>query len=564
MAPGPVGGPSARAISEVNGLSITTATQFDQDDEWEAQPGLLDAARRHWWLVVLGLALGVGAGVGLSQLQPTRYTASSELLLSNPNRPGALSEEVSFVDPQRNLENQAQRMTSGAVLSRAAADLGESLTVEALRGSVQVEASPQIDVLIVSATAADPALAAEIANAVVRAYEAVVRRDIQDAAEEAVAELEEAVAQTQRRLEAIEERLEDEPDSTVLRGQADGLIRQIGTLEARIEQITVNASLRGSGVEYVEQAVPPRGPSHPRPRRNAAAGGVLGIAVAVAGAWLLEGRRRSADDVQDAAAVLRAPLLGTVPDFRDVGVSGDLPVLTDPRSAAAEAYHLVVLSIQASLPDDGGRGAVILVTSAEPGDGKTVTAMNLAIAAGHGDRDVALVDGDARMRGLSRLAGRNGDQGLMELQEAEDVLSWWEYRYAIDGTDGLEFVPAGGHIDDPPSFFQSSGFERVVQRFRDHADITLIDSPPLLAVSDTLAIARQVDAIVFVVRRGISLDALTEARRQLAFVEAPVLGYIVNRVDTRHAPYAAYSYDPPDIADSSAEPEEPPTWTTRT
>ena len=514
------------------------------DIVWEQRPGLLQGVRRYWWLVVLCVAAGVGAGYGLSALLQTRYTASAEMLLRTPGTQGVLGEDTDYVDPQRHVVNQAQRVMSTPVLRLAARSL-DGMDVETLRDVLDIDASVETDVITVNAEAASPDAAAETANAVTAAYEDVVRRDTMAVAQRTVDELQVAADDARERLAELEEELADDPGNPVLRGQADALIQQLGILEARIEQITVNASLYGSGVEYVEDAEPPERPSKPNRIRNAMAGGIFAMAGAAGLAWLLENRRRRVDDVKDPAAVLHAPLLGSVPAFDAVGVTDHMPMISAPRSAAAEAYHLAALSLHASVPEDEDEGSVILVTSAEPGDGKTVTAMNLALASRYGDRGVIVVDADARMRGLSRLSGFASDVGLKELHEAGDALTWYEYRHELDGTEDVEVLPVGGEILDPPAFFQSSGFERVIRRLREHAGVVIIDSPPLLAVADTIAIARHVDGIVLVVNKGAPLAALEEVRRQLSFVDAPLLGYIVNRADVRSAPYASYAYEGP-------------------
>lgn len=524
--------------------SGVTSPPTSEDLAWENRPGVLQGIRRYWWLIILAVLAGVAGGYGLSALQQTRYTASVEMLLRSPGTRGVLGEDTDYVEPQRHVVNQAQRVTSTPVLRRAAEELG-GVDVELLKESLAVNASVETDVITVRTEAATPERAAETANAVAAAYEAVVRRDTMAVARRTVEELQVSVDQARDRLIRMEEDLADDPGNPILRGQAEALIQQLGILEARIEQITVNASLHGSGVEYVEPAELPEKPSKPQRGRNAAAGGIFAFAGSAALAWMLENRRRKADDVGDPAAILRSPLLGAVPPFADVGVKGQLPMVSAPRSAAAEAYHLAALSLLASVAEDEERGTVVLVTSAEPGDGKTVTALNLGVASRFGDRGVALLDADTRMRGLSRLSGHGSAVGLKELHEAEDALTWYEYRHDLDGVDDVEIVPVGGEIADPPAFFQSAGFGRVVQRLRDHAGVVIIDSPPLLAVADTLAIARHVDGIVLVVNKGAPLAALEEARRQLSFVDAPLLGYIVNRADVRSAPYAGYAYERP-------------------
>jgi len=239
--------------------------------------------------------------------------------------------------------------------------------------------------------------------------------------------------------------------------------------------------------------------------------------------------------------VLQAPLLGAVPDFKTLDIDGTLPTVTDPRSPAAEAYQFVValLANQLNSRDEPG---VILVTSPQPGDGKTVTAVNLAVAASRDERNVLLVDADARVAGTSRLVGVEKGPGLHELQQDPENLVWSQSRRDMPNVPSLEIVPTGSEIADPAGFFRTTGFATAIQRIRDYADFVVIDTPPLLAVSDTAAIAEHVDGIVLVIAQGTSITILQEVKERLALMNAPLLGYIFNRADARSAPYA-YRYD---------------------
>lgn len=518
-------------------------------DDWAEGPGILDAARRYWWLLVLGAVLGGAVGFAYTATVPVLYTTSAHLLLTDLSQQQIFAENRSIPgDPGRYVRNQAQRITSTAVAQTAAEILGDGTTADEVLGSISADPAIEFDIVTITAVAETPQRAAALANAVGEAYERQTSAELRQTAAQAVKELRTAAAGLQEQLDAVDDELEDRPGDATLEAQRSQLQTQFLQLEGRANQLEVDAALHGSRVQQFERAEPPSRPSQPRTGRTVAASVLLALVTSAAVAWWLSGRRRSADGRQDPAALLGVPLLGAIPDFRALKVEGQTPTLSAPRSPAAEAYQFVLSSMTTSLAEL--KGTTVLITSAQPGDGKTVTALNLALAASHDERQVLIVDADARVRGLSRLTELDDRPGLRELQSDPDTLVWTGLRQHF-AHPNLEVVTAGAVIEDPAAFFRTSAFRRAVKRMRDHADLVLIDSPPLLAVSDTSTIAEHVDAIVLVVAQGTSLDALNEVRGRLTFLGTPVLGYVFNRADARSAPYSYYSYDPPSAADES-------------
>src|SRR5699024_8892176 len=124
-----------------------------------------------------------------------------------------------------------------------------------------------------------------------------------------------------------------------------------------------------------------------------------------------------------------------------------------------------------------------------------VTTLNLAIAAARDGRRVIVVDGDERVRGLSRLAGFDRERGLTDL--ANEDVAFEECVYAAELADSgrLPFIPSGSRIEQTAGFFRTPAFRKAMLRIKEHADLLLVDTPPILAVSDTSAIAGQVDGI---------------------------------------------------------------------
>ena len=507
------------------------------DALWDDGPGVIAAARRHPVWVVLAGILVAALAAGLTLLRPPSYEATATLFLSAPDEANAFADD----DADRRVLNQVARLRSRDVASATAEALGAGWDTDAVLDATAVDAEQDNDVITVTATADSAEDAAAVANRLSTTYMDSVEAQVQAASDEVLADLSQSTTDLRERLGEIEGRLELSPEDGALIAQRDALSAQLAALSARADQAAVDASLYGSGVQLFERAVPPEQPMQRGLVRNTIAGFLLGLALGAGLAWRRVRNNPRALQRHDPAAILGVPFLGSVPKFAALGVEGIAPTISDPRSPAGEAYQFLIASIAARLGYQGGH--VLAITSPQPGDGKTVTALNLAVAASRDEREVLLVDGDARVKGLSRLTSTNdGGAGLSELQQDPDNLIWSASRRDLADAPGVEVVPVGGDIADPAGFFRTKGFTGAMRRIRDHADLVLIDCPPVLAVSDALAIADHVDAIVLVIAQGTPVSVLEEVRDRTSVLSTPLVGYVFNRADEEGAPYA-YHYD---------------------
>lgn len=513
-------------------------TPADPQQEWASGPDLLESVWRYRWLVAAATILAGLAGFAASYLQPTLYEAEARLLLSDPSTSGVFAER----DPlsgDRFVRNHVEAANSPQVAVRASEMLDGRLTDEEISDTVEARAFAEADAFSISARAPSPEGAALLANTVAEAYQELAREDVQARAEESIRELNESRAELQAEIARVEAELAANPDDATLQAERDAAVTELIDTERRARQIAVDASLRGDGIFRFLEAVEPESPAQPQPVRNAAVAAVLGLLGSSAFAWWRAERTQSADRRQDAAPVLGAPLLGQVPDFAAVGVTGADPTRAAPHSSAAEAYQFLVGALEYAL--DRAGGSSLAVTSAGVGDGKTVTAFNLAVAAARDGRRVLLADADERACGLTRLTGVARSPGLTDL--ADDGVPFEGCVARVpDVSPDLSFVPVGTGPVDPAGFFRTPGFRKAVSRIKEHADLVIVDTPPLLAVSDTSAVAGQVDGIVLVVSKGTPLSTLEEARERLAFIGTPLLGYVFNRATSRSGAYAYGDY----------------------
>ena len=519
----------------------------------ESFPGLIESLWRYRWVVVLSTVVVAVAAGGLSYLQPVRYEATARLFLDDPANAGVF-DEVGTGDPARYIQNQAELLTARPVAVRASELMAERLTPKEVLESVEGASSTGFDTVTIVAVDSTAEGAAELANAVGQAYQDVVAEEVEGKAEEAISRLEENAERLRQSIHEAESRF-GEGGNAALEAERDSAIAQLVNIEQRANQVAVDASLFGSGIRLFEEAEIPASPVQPQPLRNAVVGGLLGLGPAVAFAYWRAGHCQRADDRHVPARILMAPLLGEVPDFQAIGVRGTLPARDAPQSLAVDAYDFIATSLALNLEPTAARS--FLLTSPLPGDGKTTTALNLAFAAQRDGRSLLLVDADERVRGLSRLTGLETERGLTDLGDWSLPTTWSIGQFSIGNGRSISVVPAGTKRDDAASFFRTRYFRRAMERIKERAEMVIIDSPPLLAVSDTSAIASHVDGIVLVVNRGTPLSVLLECRERLQFVGTPLLGYVFNRASPKRGRSGAYKYG---YGDAPSNGKEPKAW----
>jgi capsular exopolysaccharide synthesis family protein len=217
-----------------------------------------------------------------------------------------------------------------------------------------------------------------------------------------------------------------------------------------------------------------------------------------------------------------------------------LIVADHPRQPIAEAFRNLRTSIQFSSLDHPAR--TLLVTSPLPTDGKTFTAANLAVALAHGGNSVVLVDADLRHPMLYRLFGLTKEPGLTAA-----LLSPDERAHALRPTEveGLRVVTSGSHASNPAEMLASERMREFVSWLAEEADVVVIDSPPVLAVTDAVVLSTQVDGTLLIVDCGETRKpAATQAVERLTSVGGKVLGVVLNRLTASGDGYYYYYYYP--------------------
>jgi len=318
---------------------------------------------------------------------------------------------------------------------------------------------------------------------------------------------------------------------------ANAVSVQLGrTIEALETPTTTSTS--PVKVTLTDPATPPGAPSSPQTRINLALGLMLGLGLGIAWALLRETLDTTVSTPTELEQLTQAPSLGAVV-LMDDNQNRALAAL-DATSVNSEGYRTIRANLQFVSVDDPLRA--IVVTSAEQADGKSTLACNLAIALAQSGKSVCLVEADLRRPRIAEYFDIDGSIGLTDVlagqRTLDDVIQPW-------GRGLLSVLPPGSIPPNPSELLGSHQLQTVLDDLKARFDVIILNSSPLLAVSDAAILAAQADGAILVVRHGkTSKDDVLRAVAGLEQVNARLLGTVLNAVPAkRHYGYnAGYGY----------------------
>ena len=511
----------------------------DQAHGASALSHYLRVVRRGAWIVLLTTVVVTGLAIVTSRSQDKVYEASAEVFLSGArNLPPNLTDVSQvYVDPVRAVETQA-RLARVPEVARRAVDTPRfgDRTPQDLLASSTVTPNADADILTFTVSDGDPNAAAELASAYARAFTKYRRRlDTQ------------SIVQAQRQLE---ERLAalDEAGKT-----RSGLYRELSRND---QELRTFEALQGSNTAVI-RAGGDTVQTQPKTARNATLGLVLGLVLGIALAFVrdaLNTRVRTAEEVHERLGV---PLLGRIPQLpkRLVSENG-LAMLDNPGAPETEVFRILATNLGFANLDRGAK--TIMVTSAIRGEGKSTTLANTAVALARAGSKVALVDLDLKRPALDRLFGFRGREvpgitevalGAVELNEALVRIPIFGDREREAGVrpaseQGALGVLQTGPIPPNSADFAASGrLGAVLDELAETCDVVLIDAPPILQVSDAMALTAKVDALLVVTRMSaVRRPALNELRRVLDQAPVAKLGFVLTGVRAQEGYGYGYGY----------------------
>lgn len=504
----------------------------------------LAIARRRVWIIAALPVVAAVSAFAVSETQSAVYQATARVLVNRSDIVSAITNisNPALGDPTRFLATQADVARSPVVAERTvAAARVQGATAPSLLGSSHVTPDANADILDVTVSWGSPAAAVRLVNAYADEF---------------------THYQTQLDTQRIAQAL------TTLRGRikqlqgkgatATASYSQLLQYQSQLETIGTLLANNTSVLQPATSAVK----TQPRPSRNAAFGGLLGLVLGIGLAFAAEALDRRVRTEDEIEQILELPLLGRIPTPPKQLRDARRPVMiADPAGTQAESVRKLKTSIEFVNLDR--RARTLMVTSAVPREGKSTTAANLAIAFARAGRRVALVDLDLRRPSLHSLLVTGLEPGIADVVAGKETLERalrtvplpavapsanGSRRRSSNGTVGavspLSVLPAGvasAITGTLAEFLESPQLAAVLDELASRFELVLLDTPPLLAVGDAIALTAHVDALLLVLQARSQRPLLRELARQLQQSQAPTLGFVLTGLDEAAA-YGGYGY----------------------
>ena len=328
----------------------------------------------------------------------------------------------------------------------------------------------------------------------------------------------------------------------VLKREVEAQKQLVDSLMGRAKETGLETELKSTNVRIMERAEVPSGPFLPKRNRNLQLAFVIGLALGVGLTLLFEQLDNTIKTPDDVKEHLGLPFLGMVPDVNvKTSPAGTRPsplIMKSPQSAVAEAYRVVRTNLVFSSAESTGR--VFLVSSANPGEGKTTTTVNLASSLAMSGARVLAVDADLRRPTMHQHFGVNKAPGLSDL-----IVGKCQPSEAVQDTrfKGLQVLPCGYIPPNPAELLASPSMRQIVAALRTHYDWVLIDTPPILAMADTPVLASLVDGLVLVTAAEVTpRPSILRAVDQIHKVNGKVVGVVLNKVNLERNAYYYSQY----------------------
>lgn len=322
--------------------------------------------------------------------------------------------------------------------------------------------------------------------------------------------------------------------------------RHFVTLEGRSREIQLSAVTEANNARIVDMGFANFEPVRPRMLLNGVLGLVVGLVGGIALVLVLEYLDNTIKNEHDVEEYLGLPCLGIIPSLASelegpdlAGPTFDLYTMENPKSTAAECCRSIRTNIQFVAQARGGL-QTLLVTSSNQREGKSGTCLRLGISMVQAGQRICLIDSDLRRPRLHKVFGLRNDMGLTSYLAGDAGVDDIIHPTPMPG---LFLVPSGPLPPNPAELLQTPKMGKLLGELRERFDRIVLDSPPVVMISDAVVLSQMVDGLVFVVKSNqVPRDVIQAAVRRLKDVHAPLIGVIVNDIDIQRGGYGYHYY----------------------
>jgi len=487
---------------------------------------ILGVFRRRRAVIAICAIVVTVVAVAASLLQTPRYRAVAKvLLLQGGNESLFDSNTGQRADPNRAAQTEIQILESQPVKDAVTRQIGTA-------PSISARTAGQTDVLEIVSTSTLPKRAAMVADAYASSYIDFKRK-------RAVDDLLAAAQQIQGKIDALQKQIDPLPNGSA----KDALINQQAVFRQKLDQLQVDAALKTGGSQLVSNATVPTAPFSPRPVRSALLAALIGLFTGTGLAFLVEYLDDSIRTKEDLARIgPGVPVVGLIPSVANWKDTSQPRVVSidEPKGPASEAYRTLRTSVQFLALERPMR--LLQVTSPNAQEGKTTTLVNLGVAMARAGQRVIIVCCDLRRPRVHEFFGLDNRTGVTSVLLGKVPLT--AALQPVVGQPRLSLLASGPLPPNPSELLSSKRTSELLSSLATSADIVLIDSPPVLPVTDALVLSGRVDATILVaVANATTRRDASHAFELLSQVDAPVVGMVLNGVTNQSSYGYDYGYD---------------------
>ena len=498
--------------------------------------------RKWWWLIVAATLVATVSSFLATRQQPPIYQTRTTVMIGNSiNNPNPNSYD--YYQSQQLATTYADIVKRDNVRQATMAALGLGFLPEYSARTV-----PNTQLIEITVTDTDPARAQAVAKELVNQLVAISPSGQNGESQKRQAfisgqlnELEDKIKATQTEITKKQEEL---AGLFSARQIADAQT-QIAALQNKLASMQTNYTALLSNTQQgarnalstLEQAPLPTAPIGPNKSATILLAAAIGFILAAAAAYLLEYLDDTMKNPEDVQKALGLTTLGAVPMMK-LDDGNELIVVAQSQSPVSEAYRVLRTNLQFAAV--GHTLDTLMVTSPGPGEGKSMTTANLAGALAQAGRRVILVDGDLHRPRQHRMFGLRNNTGLTTALIA-NVAGSLDDILQDTGVTGLRVLTSGPLPPNAAELLGSTRMRELLADLHTRADVVVIDSPPVTALSDAAVLAMQTDGVLLVLDAGKTRRELAKrATEALGRVQARVIGVVLNRMPARGAGYYYY------------------------
>ena len=493
----------------------------------------------HWLWIILSISILAAVLAYFLTARQTPYYRSVTTALVNTAANGSSDQFSAIIEEDKAITTYINMMETNPVLEEVREQLGLSMSLFEMKQAISISTINETELIRVTVETTDPQRSAQIANTLVEIFSEEIQ-DIQ------MARFSESKTSLESQIAEIESRIQEAEDqNTVLMSPEERLAHDTKLTQYRLiysnlilsyEQLRLSEAQTLATMVSVEEALPNPSPVRPQPIQTALLAGSVGLLISFGVIFLIEYLDNTIRSPEEVQRKFQLPVLGIIhqyPSEEEKLISAD-----KPRSPIAEAYRTLRTNVIYASVDKELQS--ILVTSPEPGEGKTTTVCNLGIVMAHNGKHVIIVDCDLRNPKIHKFFGFTNRIGISNLfseakLQLDDVIQATE-------VPGLDVVTTGGLPPNPSELLGSKKMQQFLKDLQSKADILLLDSPPTLAVTDAAVLAPSTEGVLMIAYPGRTNEkALLRALQQISQTQTKILGVVMNNVDRKGNGYG-YRY----------------------